>query len=262
MASARGECFNAEGRSSVSALRQGKPDVRELRLRDVRTDGGTQTRASINGDVLEEYAELLADGTEFPPGVVFYDGKDYWLADGFHRHAAAIAAGLATFHFEVRKGSKRDALLYAVGANAHHGLKRSVADKRRAVEALLRDREWSKWGDREIARRCGVSKTFVGKVRGVINPETVGTPRLAERGGQVYEMRPAAAAPRVNTERDIAAAGEQPRGDRYSWLHKLMRFTPEQFVRLQGVLGMEISTVTLRSVAEAVEAVELEASAG
>lgn len=237
------------------------PDIRELRLRSVRTDGGTQIRTGIDGDVREEYTAAMLDGDLFPPGIVFYDGAAYWLADGFHRHAAAIAAGLATFHFEVRQGSKRDALLYAVGANAHHGLKRTVADKRRAVEALLRDREWSKWGDREIARRCGVSKTFVGKVRGVVNPETVGTPRLAERGGQVYEMRPATAAPRVNTERDPATAGEPPWGDRYSWLHKLLRFTPEQFVRLQGVLGMEISTVTLRSVAEAVETVEREASA-
>ena len=55
--------------------------------------------------------------------------------------------------------------LYAVGANASHGLRRTNTDKRRAVVRLLRDYEWSKWSDREIARRCGVANSFVGNVR-------------------------------------------------------------------------------------------------
>jgi hypothetical protein len=30
------------------------------------------------------------------------------------------------------------------------------ADRRRAVEELLRDEEWREWNDRQIARHCGV----------------------------------------------------------------------------------------------------------
>jgi hypothetical protein len=30
---------------------------------------------------------------------------------------------------------------------------------------LLEDEEWSQWSDREIARQCAVSKSFVSKVR-------------------------------------------------------------------------------------------------
>lgn len=243
--------MSAEKRSATAA------DVRELRLRSVRTDGGTQIRVAINGDVREEYTELLTDGAEFPPGIVFYDGAEYWLADGFHRHAAAIAAGLATFHFEVRRGSKRAALLYAVGANAHHGLKRTVGDKRRAVEVLLRDREWSKWGDREIARRCGVSKTFVGKVRGYVQPETVGAPRLAARGDQVYEMRPGTSSPRMIPPRDADSAAE---GRNYAqdWLRCLLSFTPAQFVRLKQLLN---GSANRKIVAEAVASVMIEVTA-
>jgi len=33
-------------------------------------------------------------------------------------------------------------LLYAVGSNATHGLRRSNADKRRAAQMLLEDPEW------------------------------------------------------------------------------------------------------------------------
>jgi hypothetical protein len=37
--------------------------------------------------------------------------------------------------------------------------------KRRAVSMLLQDPEWSQWSSREIARRAGVSHTFVESVR-------------------------------------------------------------------------------------------------
>jgi hypothetical protein len=39
----------------------------------------------------------------------------------------------------------------SVSANAPHGLRRTNADKRRAVVRLLEDTEWSQWADREIA---------------------------------------------------------------------------------------------------------------
>jgi hypothetical protein len=65
----------------------------------------------------------------------------------------------------MRQGTRRDAILHAAGANAAHGLRRTNADKRRAVETLLRDEEWSKWSDREIARLCAVSHPFVSQIR-------------------------------------------------------------------------------------------------
>jgi hypothetical protein len=47
--------------------------------------------------------------------------------------------GLAKISADVREGSRRDAILYAVGANASHGLKRTNRDKRNAVRVLLKD---------------------------------------------------------------------------------------------------------------------------
>jgi hypothetical protein len=64
-------------------------------------------------------------------------------------------------------------VLYSVGANAHHGLRRTNADKRRAVEMLLRDEEWRGWSDREIARRCAVTHPFVGKIRDELSLVTI-----------------------------------------------------------------------------------------
>src|SRR5262245_53011947 len=39
------------------------------------------------------------------------------------------------------------------------------ADKRRAVELLVRDPEWGQWSDREIARQCAVGQVFVSELR-------------------------------------------------------------------------------------------------
>nr|WP_244557034.1 hypothetical protein [Fulvimarina manganoxydans] len=66
---------------------------------------------------------------------------------------------------DIRQGTRRDAILHSVGANATHGMRRTNADKRRAVTRLLEDAEWAAWSDREIARRCGVSQPFVGSMR-------------------------------------------------------------------------------------------------
>jgi hypothetical protein len=113
----------------------------------------------------------MGEGVVFPPPVVFFDGADYWLASGFHRRAAheavAEALGLANpeIDCDVRQGTVRDAVLFSVGENATHGMRRTNDDKRRAVLTLLNDPEWAEWSDREIARRCAVDHDMVGRLR-------------------------------------------------------------------------------------------------
>jgi hypothetical protein len=48
---------------------------------------------------------------------------------------------------------------------AGRGLHGRMGDKRRAVETLLRDAEWSKWSDRRIATACRVGNRLVGNLR-------------------------------------------------------------------------------------------------
>jgi hypothetical protein len=59
----------------------------------IRGDGATQPRARIDPALVGEYAADMRRGDEFPPVVVFFDGTDHWLADGFHRRDARRAAG-------------------------------------------------------------------------------------------------------------------------------------------------------------------------
>lgn len=136
-----------------------------LKISMIRRDGGTQPRAQISEELVAEYAEDMKQGAIFPPVTIFYDGKDHWLADGFHRVKAKEAINEKGIMAEVHYGTRRAAVLYGVGANAAHGLRRTNADKRRSVAQLLRDPEWSQWSDREIARRCGVHHQLVGNLR-------------------------------------------------------------------------------------------------
>lgn len=159
-----------------------------LRIDNICTDGGTQSRAQMNWLTVTDYAAEMAEGATFPPVVVFHDGAVYWLADGFHRIEAAKRLGLVDIDADVRAGSQRDALLYSVGANAKHGLRRRNEDKRRAVELLLGDAEWGQWSNREIARQCAVSESLVRQVRDSICVLNADARRRARRGDRTYAL--------------------------------------------------------------------------
>jgi hypothetical protein len=130
-------------------------------------DADVQPRETMSSAVIKDYAALYRDGHELAPIVVFRDGQDHWVADGFHRTTGAREAGLTEINAEVHEGTKRDAILYSCGANKH-GKARTNDDKRRAVMRLLEDREWGGWSNYEIAKHSGVSDEFVRKLRKTI----------------------------------------------------------------------------------------------
>jgi hypothetical protein len=138
-----------------------------VRIAYIREDDACQPRAGLSQDTIDDYAALLSasKGAALPHVIVFFDSIDYYLADGYHRIAAHRKAGIDDIEAEVRPGELRDAILYSLGANKEHGLRRTNADKRRAVERMLSDEEWSRWADRRIADHCGVSHFMVSDVR-------------------------------------------------------------------------------------------------
>ena len=126
-----------------------------LDISQIRRDGGTQSRVKIDEVTVSEYAEAMANpDTVFPPVVVYCDGTDYWLADGFHRVAAWERIGRSDIPVDIRRGDQRRAILHSLAANAANGLRRTNDDKRRAVLTLLEDPEWSQWPQGKIADTC------------------------------------------------------------------------------------------------------------
>lgn len=161
--------------------------VKEVPISDIRLDGGTQIRERIDEDTVADYAEKVKAGDDFPVVIIFNDGEAMWLADGFHRTLAHQKAEREKILADVRKGSQRDAILYALGANSNHGLRRSNVDKRRAVVKLLDDSQWRIWPDNKIADTCGVSRQFVTGIRESCNGYMMDK-RLVTRAGRTYEM--------------------------------------------------------------------------
>ncbi len=213
----------------------------QLETKHIRTDGGTQARAGLNMEKVNEYKELLHEsGGEWPfkdPIIVYYDGSEYWLADGFHRVHACWTGGRFVIEADVRQGTRRDAQLHAAGANADHGLPRTAEDKRRAVTLLLEDAEWGRWSDREIARRCKVSPTFVGGVRKELGDTVhVDSERVYTRNGEERVM-------------DTAAIGGKPRlstDDMRKRLRQSLRDEMYATYQVTGITDAELRQVLSR----------------
>src|SRR5262249_21290758 len=87
--------------------------------------------------VISEYAERLTAGDKFPALVVFSDGKENVLADGFHRWHAAKQSGKDSFECDVRQGGTKDALWHALAANKTNSAIRSPRDKEYSIGFAL-----------------------------------------------------------------------------------------------------------------------------
>lgn len=179
--------------------------IQSLAISAIRRDGGTQVRVGLDEATVLDYAEHLDD---LPAVVVYFDGSAYWLSDGFHRVEAALRAGLEKVAVKINEGSRRDAFLAACGANSKHGLPRSVADKRRAVELLLADAECAKWSDRKLAETARVDHKTIAAARsrsGEFPTRPVVTPRKDSKQGKPTPALPPSAG-------NLAGEGEEGAG--------------------------------------------------
>jgi uncharacterized ParB-like nuclease family protein len=225
------------------------PRILSLTLAKVRADPAVQARVRMDVETVEDYAEVLAEGGELPPVVVFHEPAAgvYWLADGFHRLAAHEQAGRKHIYCDVRDGDRRAAVLHACGANAANGLRRTRADKRRAITLLLADEEWACWSNLEIGRRCGTSGQLVGWVReelagrkgGEVN--RVRRVRSVRADGRVleYEIDAAKCNPRAKSR---AAAVQQPAAERSAVVAEV-RGLIEQAQKKVATLGQSAAAV-------------------
>lgn len=135
-----------------------KIKIEELNTRDL------QTRAALNEDTVSDYAEAMERGDKFPAVTVFTDGAEYYLADGFHRVEALRRIGKKSVMAELQDGDYKAALLYALKANSTHGLRRTNADKRHALEMAWNAREHLFGGEPSqnlLADTCGISRQTV-----------------------------------------------------------------------------------------------------
>ncbi|NCD21364.1 MAG: hypothetical protein EOL90_00280 [Spartobacteria bacterium] len=149
-----------------------------------------------------DYADEMTEGSAFPPVVLFYDGQRYWIADGFHRIAAAEQCGFKEIEADVREGTRLDAVWFALGANRQHGRRmthddRIAAVKRGVIEFQVRS-------NREIARQIGCDDKTVAAVRASLE-STAEIPQLDRTVGADGKARPAKRESKAQTVEPSAA---------------------------------------------------------
>ena len=140
-----------------------------LDLSVVRIDGDTQPRTAINPGIVQEYAEAMQAGAEFPAVTVVHDGARFWLVDGFHRFFAHRRLNRQQIKAEVIAGELKDARWLSVSANKAHGLRRTNEDKAKAVTRALKLR-WE-LSNPAIAEHVGVGETMVRRYREILEQQ-------------------------------------------------------------------------------------------
>jgi hypothetical protein len=107
----------------------------------------------------------MKEGDKFPPILCTFDGTNYWMYDGFHRYFAAQAAGFLEFDVVYKPGTMEDAQDLSYGVNADHGLPTNKKDREKRVRNALSKERHANASDREIAKLCKVSHTYVASLR-------------------------------------------------------------------------------------------------
>jgi transposase-like protein len=186
-------------------------------LDQLRLDGGTQPRAALSFETIDDYSELMANGAKFPAISVCYDGQLYWVVDGFHRIKAAWQAGLESIDAEVWQGTLQDAQWESYAVNHRHGLRRTNEDKQRAVKAALVHPSGGGLSNRQLARHCGVTHPLVAAWREKLELSgkvyQIGRARTVTRAGTTYQQDTANIGRSASEAPQTPASPEAPQPD-------------------------------------------------
>ena len=185
--------------------------TKNIPLKDICLDGGTQQRP-LDDDVVKRYAALMKEidqtkGEKFPPVEIITDGENNFLVDGYHRVAAVRKNSKIYIEAFIVKGTRREAIFLSFSANKKNAFPRQPGTVKAIVEKILKDKEWAKMPQREIARYVGCTQKFVWKIceemksasddqssdrtaksgqkQGLLRPKTV----KVKRGDSEYEMK-------------------------------------------------------------------------
>lgn len=174
--------------------------LRTLPIEKIQLHEKLQNRNEIVQETIDEYAEAMQEGDKFPPLLVYFDGINYLLVDGFHRYHAHKKIGDTDIDCEVENATFRDAQIKAAGVNHDHGMRRTNADKWKAVGFMVDDFELSQLSNSQIARHCNVTPSFVLTVRQSRNQKTPTKIKYTDKDGVTREKKAAPGRPKKEPE--------------------------------------------------------------
>jgi len=179
-----------------------------LPLELIRTDGGTQPRAGLIEEEVEEYTFHLRNGADFPPIDVMYDGQHHYVYDGFHRLEAHKRAQKTAIAVRIQQGTREDAVWLSYRANITNGIRRNPHDRQRAIVGALQHPHSVELTDKAVAAHCGVDPSTISKWRKKLMDEgTLPAPEHDEPAPDSNGAAPTAV-PAADVDDDAAALAD------------------------------------------------------
>jgi len=129
-------------------------------------DPDLQVRVRLSKEAISQFAERMkteADLKAFEAVIVYFDGTNYWLADGHHRVEAAKKSGHSNVWAIVRNGERKEALWTAITENSKHGVNLTRADRRRSIELIIE--QWPEKSTTLIAEATKSSQSTVDRIK-------------------------------------------------------------------------------------------------
>jgi len=177
--------------------------VKKIKLSEIRIDGGTQIRAELNQDKVNEYAEQMKDGVVFPPVTVFFDGSTIWLSSGFHRYFGSKKIGNELIDCIVIEGTLEDAKWFGMGDNKH-GLNMTHEDYKKAAQIAFDHPVWSTYTNAKIANHIGVSAMTIGRFKKANQIVTTDEKTYTNKHGQEAKIKTKNLGKKKETKQPIA----------------------------------------------------------
>lgn len=229
-------CLRCSGAGDLGRMGDAVMDVA---LSSIQMDASIQCRASIDTGTVNEYAERMTAADAFPPVELFGADGRYWIGDGWHRIMAARQIGALSIDATAHDGGRREALKFALGANAQHGHRRTNADKRRCVEIALA--EFGSLSNNAVAALCGVHDEMVSRLRSQL-PES-GTSKVIGADGKQYPARRKERTA-VNDDTQTTLTRSSPRDEKVAAIKALITtgHNPEQ---ISEATALTLSNVRL-----------------
>lgn len=138
-------------------------DVSKVLLGELTLDPELQPRQSLHEGKVEEYAQRMKDGANFPPiqcGRLKEGDGSVYLLDGFHRVEALQRAGFNWSLATIDEYETRDEMFEcAFRVNNTHGINLTDDEIREGIIRIIKMHPEE--SERQLADRCGCSKTTI-----------------------------------------------------------------------------------------------------
>jgi len=203
-----------------------------IKLDELTAESKYQLRVREDSSAIKDLASAYEDGETIPPIEVVDTGNELIIVDGFHRYAAAFEAGLDSIECVVTMGTEREAFTLSLGANANNkALKRTNADKRKAVISALQDEIFMNLSARELASICKVSHTVVNRIKSE-----------REESGNVSTLNPPEIEEDIESEESTTMEPAlEPFPENDSGNVSTLKSSPKQFTQTLSFNGSSVS---------------------